>query len=465
MKMKGQNYIANFDSAAAMLRATANFLNGKDFPGLGTMPTALKPVGELINASPKVLKEQLYIWSGANEAVSPKKLAEINTSDIASWMVSLYPRKKYPAIAIGSSNGALTHLWCALKIPWLPQTYLIPVKRSGVSPDEPKKDLEWGRQNAPAFLAANPDIQLHHMHDPNQDRLMVQRMTYFRVKKLQLGKVYKQFIADSLEENGTLFIVNCQLTWKTTKVSERHLFQFGALGGATPDEFLYGSKRVAEYLKRYKSQYRKWDAPTPTGESPEAEWGFERAILKDIQQLAKEKKYKVVEIVFKEPEDTSPFIADLYKWWNKQRGIKDKRLFIESFIVMEPWWTLITGSIPFWMVFNMEPSYNKVMQYLKKHTLDEIYLTIFSHGVDSAGLVPIKKWENILKLARKQSDFIGVDEEAFPRDFAVFVKYYTELKEKIPARYPMPETLTLNKLQEFIAGHKDTYPIHWKQVI
>jgi hypothetical protein len=36
--VKPTSYIADFDSAAAMLRALANDLHGRDFPLLGTMP-------------------------------------------------------------------------------------------------------------------------------------------------------------------------------------------------------------------------------------------------------------------------------------------------------------------------------------------------------------------------------------------------------------------------------------------
>lgn len=459
--MKAQKYIANFDSAAAMLKATASFLHGKDFPGLGMTPKAMLPAAELLNKAPNPLKEKTYMWSGAAEAVSPNKLADIRSEDVAAWMVGLYPRKQYPAIAIGSSNGALSHLWSALQIPWLPQTYLTAVRRSEDSPDEPKPDMEWGALHAAAFLAANPDLQLHHMHDPNQDRLMVQKLTYFRAKKLRLGDVYKQYISDCLEPGGTIFVVNCRLKWKTTKVSERHYFQFGALGGATPDEFLHGSERVAAYLERYGSPYRKWDAPQPTEDSPEAEWGFEPTLLKDIQGLAKEKGYKVVEVGFDEPEDASPMVADIYRQWYDERGISDSRLFIESFIVMEPYWTLKTGSIPYWMVFNMEPSYEKAVQYLQKRSFEEIYMTLFSHGVESVGLVPIEQWKKLLARAGTIGDFIGVDTKAYPRDFAVFIKYHTDLQQKIAARHPMPEPLALDSLNRFIAKHKSSYAIQW----
>ena len=61
-------------------------------------------------------------------------------------------------------------------------------------------------------MQANPDLQLHHMHDANQDRLMVQRMTYFRIKRLRLGEAYERFLEECLAPGGNcgLVAVDCQ---------------------------------------------------------------------------------------------------------------------------------------------------------------------------------------------------------------------------------------------------------------
>ena len=139
------NYVADFDSATGMLRALSRCIGGQDFPLLGTLPkwsgVPMRGLGAAINAMPQWLQEQVYIWSGWFEAVSVDKLRTIDAEQVAEWMVSLYPVRKYPAVAIGSANGAATHLWAAMGIPWLPQTFLVPVARSGIHPDEPQQDL------------------------------------------------------------------------------------------------------------------------------------------------------------------------------------------------------------------------------------------------------------------------------------------------------------------------------------
>ncbi len=465
--MKPTKYVADFDSATAMLRALSRFLRGQDFPLTGALPPQLEPVmlpvAMLVNRLPRRAREGLYIWSGRGEAMPSEKLGQVRAERVSEWMVGQYPTRRYKAAMIGSSNGALVHLCAALGIPWLPQTYLIPVRRSGVPPDEPERDMEWGRAHARPLLEANPDLELHHMHDPNQDRLMVQRMTYFRVKRLRLGRAYERFLAENLVPGGTIFLVDCGLTWPTTGVGERHVFQFGALGGATPEEYLRGGQRVEEYLRRYGSPRRRWEPPPPDGDRPEAEWGFQPELGRDVERFARERGYRLCRIAFDQPEDMSPLVADFHRWWYRGRGLLAGRLLGESFIQMEPWWALRTDSVPFWMVFNVEPSAGRLERYLDGvEPYDCIHLMLFSHGVESVGLASIDRWRSVLARARNERSFIGVDEGAYPRDFAAFVRYHTDIK-RLPARYPMPGPVALEQLDAFLEQAGDRYAVHWSQ--
>src|SRR5438094_3867099 len=118
------------------------------------------------------------------EAAASRKLAAVSGEAVAAWRADLYPRRQYPAVTVGSSNGAAVHLWAALGIPWLPQTFLVPVARSGVPPDEPYEEMRWAEPHAELILQRNPELELHHMQDPVQDRVMVQPMTNSRLRRL-----------------------------------------------------------------------------------------------------------------------------------------------------------------------------------------------------------------------------------------------------------------------------------------
>jgi hypothetical protein len=460
------DYLADFDSATGMLRALAASLHGEGIPLLGAMPRSRAPAMTLlastVNRLPKPLQEQVYVWSGWLEAVSPRTLPSVSGDEVAAWMTSVYPQRQYPAVVVGSANGAAVHLWAALGIPWLPQTFLVPVARSGVRPDEPRQELHWAEPHAEIVLRQNADLELHHMHDPVQDRLMVRRMSYFRFKRRTLGAAYERFLRECLEPGGTIVVMECGLAWPTTRYGDRRVFQFGALGGATVDEMMHGGARVEDYLRRHRSHRTRWDPPQPDGISPEAEWGFAPALRADVEAFARRHGYRVRRVLFEDPEDLSPMVADLYRWWYQRLGAADNRLVVDSFILMEPYWTIRTRSVPFWMVFNKEPSWHAVDRYLRDApSFDEVLITLFSHGVDSIGLVPIEQWRQLGHRAARGTGFIGVDERAFPRDFAVFVRYHFDFLRKIRARYPMPSALTLAELNEFLREAPNRYRVQW----
>jgi hypothetical protein len=440
--------------------ALARYLHGKDFPAVG-LSRLLQPVALAANALPRRARENVYAWSGWSEALPPEKLGQVRAEEVARGMVGAYPQRRFPAVAIGSSSGALVHLCAALGIPWLPQTFLIPVRQSGVHPDDPQKSLEAGIAPARALLTANPELVLHHMHDPNQDRLMLRHMTYFRVKRLGLGAAFERFLEETLEPGGVIVLAEGRCTWPTTAVAERHIFQFGAVGGATPEEYFHGGPRVAAFLGRYGSRQQHWEPPEPDGERPEAEWGFESALRADTQRFARQRGYRVVRLLFDDPEHLSPLVADLHRWWHRQRGMPADRLLVESFILMEPWWAMRTGAVPFWMTFTTEPSAAWLERYLEgAEPYNDIRLMLFAHGTDSVGIASIARWRQLLERARRQGRFVGVDEDKYPRDFATFARYHSKLKQ-IADRYPIPEPLTVSQLNTFLTQAGDRYPVQW----
>lgn len=452
-------FVANFDSATAMLKANANYLRGEDFPALGS-PPLLKLPAATADLFPKKIRIGVYLFSGWNETIPPQKLSRVDPEEFSRWVAHQHPDRRYPAVAIGSSNGAATHLYCALGIPWLPQTFLIPVRQS-VHPDEPYEAMRIGREPAEQLVADHPELAVHHMHDANQDRIMVRTLTYMRVKRRTLGEQYRRFLEERLPPGGTIIVTECERNWPVVRMGPRYVYQHGALGGATEEEFYGGSPRVEEYLQRYGSPYRKWDSPQPDEEAPEAEWGFDPELLEDLRQIARERNYRILRIRFPEPQSMSPLVADLYRWWYERRGMPSRRLVCESFVVMEPYWTLRTGSVPFWMEFNMEPSLKAVHEYLDRDPTDgfeEIGLMLFNHGVEAVGLPTIEEWEQLLARAGKRGYWLGAQPEEFPLDYGQFAKYHAALK-RIPTRRPLPEPLALRSFEKFVEQRRDRYDV------
>lgn len=454
--MKPQRAVAGFDSATAMLSSLADFNAGAHSPTGGERPKladrALAAAAGAVNQIPRPMKERLYAVSGWYEAIQAHRIKDVRSDELAEWIVRHHPRKQSDVAFIGSANGALVHLGAALGAPWIPQTLLIPVRRHGVPPEDGEKDLSKMRSTGEELLRANPDWRLHHMHDPNQDRLMVAGMCYFRVKWLRLPEVYRQYLRRTLTPGGTLVVSDCAMRWPTTRVDDRYVFQHGGFGGATLEELQHGSERVREYLRSYGSDYREFVAPDPDGESPEAEWGFADELMDDLRELADQEGWNLVRLRHDEPESLSPAVADMYREWYRRRGLPANRLLVESFMLVEPYWALRSGSVPFWTVFNKEPSLRALEDYLDRSPdYEEIRMGLFSHGVESVGLARADEWRAVLERATKVGSFLGTDPSAFPRDFAVLFRFREELS-RVRGRQPMPVRMTWQEAAESMAG-------------
>jgi hypothetical protein len=181
-------------------------VRGRDAPLLAQFPGQLEPAVDWLAGGlerlPVPVVQSVYRRAGWADAITARQLPRVRSDRLAEWVVRQYPRRRYPVVFIGSSNGGLTHLAAALGAPWLPQTLLLAVRHGGLDPDDPEADMRAMVPAGRALAQANPDLALHHMHDPVQDRLMIARMTYFRV------------------------------SWPTTTVGDRHVFQFGRLAAS-----------------------------------------------------------------------------------------------------------------------------------------------------------------------------------------------------------------------------------------
>lgn len=415
--------VAGFDSATAMLRAVASALRGKRFEVLGQSRLMSAPL-RLSNLLPEALRTQLYRISGAAEGVTPAMLASIDMQRVAAWMTGHYEDlpPQYPGVVIGSSNGAMAHLCAVGGIPWLPQTMLVPVRWPGNDADRPERAADFGASVAEPLLANNPDVTLHHMHDGNQDRLMIDLMTYFRLKWLRLPRAYAEFLATRLMPGAPIILVDCGLSWPVTRIGDRHVFQTGAYGGLSPDEYLGGSPRVAEFLAAQGSPLRAFESPAADDHAPEAEWGFEPSLGADIERWAAAHGHPVHRITFDEPHGLSATVADMHRDWLLAADRPADRLLVESFVMLDPVGVNQAGLVPFWTAFPVRDALHAVRSYLRERRYPNVDVLMFPHGVRSAGLAAPEDW---LRL-RECSGVVrlpATDVDRYPADFAALATY------------------------------------------
>jgi hypothetical protein len=325
--------------------------------------------------------------------------------------------------------------------------------------------LDWAREPARELVARNPGLSVFQMHDPVHDRLMVTRMAYFRIKQRWLGPVYRDFLTRVLPPGGTIVIVDCRLQRPVTRVAAQHTYQVGGLGATTVEEYLHGGPRVSRFLEQQSAAVRAWTPPPPTELAPEAEWGYHDEWDDEILEFATAHRHPVRRLVFEEPQDLSTVVADVYAKWLKRRGLAPNRIIAENFALLAPRHVLQSGAIPFWLPFNTEPGDVALEHYVTtRGPFDELYLMLLSNGVNAIGLVSIERWKQILSRARQVGRFLGVDEGEFPRDFASFVRYYTEMKKHVRVGVPQPDLLSIEELDELSFGLMQDARVRWERL-
>ncbi|WP_238164681.1 hypothetical protein [Kribbella pittospori] len=418
MTVRPQRSIAAFDSATAMLLALSRALEERPFEYLGQSPMTA-PLVYASRLLPLPLRRRVYAFVTGSEGLPPRRLPEVELEQVAAWAVHQYPQRQYPAVVVGSSNGALTHLYAACGIPWLPQTWLVPVRRRWADPDDVRGALDFGVQHASPLLRNNATVGLHAMHDPNQDALSASQMAYFRIKWHALPPAYQHFLTHRLQPHAPIIVARDASTWPVTRVMDHHVFQFGAQGGMSPD------------------QYQALPGALETNdEVAEAEWGFDDELLEHIRSYADKHEHPVVELRYRHPQDPAAAVADTYAAWLRRHDIEPNRLLVSSFIVLDPWQTIDTASVPYWTYFPTSQGAHALSDYLDGHTFDEIDIMLFSHGTRSRGLAEADCWQQLANRARRRGRLLGVERSAFPADFSTFARYTPALRRLPRGRRP-----------------------------
>jgi hypothetical protein len=408
--------VALFDSATGLVAALSAALRGKAFPHLG-QSWAYGPLVRAGGHLPWPLLRPVYTRMGAAEGVNPARLGDLDLAAVARWLTEQYPRRRYPAVFVGSSNGALAHLAAAIGAPWLPGTVLVPVARVG-DPDRPIDALRFGERHAPALLDRNPDVALHHMHDQAQDELMVSRMTYLRTKWQRLPTAYADFLDSSLLPDAPVIIVDDRSRWPVVRVGKRHVFQPGAQGGLDP----------ADYLERPHT-------PTPDDEAPEAEWGAEPQFIAAAAEWAQQQGRTVVTITLPGTQEAAHPVATVFRDWYRSRGQADDQLLVPTFIVSDPWLTMITGSVPFWGFFSVQSARAALDDHLSRSDpYAVVRLLLFQHGADSPGIATPADWVATIEKYGASPDFLSLDIDKFPHDFGFLGRYGPRLARLPRAR-------------------------------
>lgn len=442
-------FLVDADSSVNGVRAVGGFLAGEGHGGLSVGPSS-RALGRLVTLPPDRVRAAVYRVMGLLQGMPVRRLRDLTADDLDEWVVRHYGPGPFPAVVVGSVSGAAVHLAAALGAPFLPQTTLGGVRHLADDADDPVAAMHALAPVSSALAARNPRLAVYHMHDPAQDRTMLRMMAYLRLKRLALGPVYERFLLRRLEEGATVVQVENTRTWRVHEVAERTWFQFGGLGGVPEEEYHGSGDRIAEFLARENARARRWDPPSADARRAEGEWGWDPALGEDVAALAARAGYGLRRLTSSEPQQQSAFAAELHRWWYRRLGVPDDRLLVESYVQWDPLSVLRTGSVPFWSRFNTDPSCAELERYLESAPpYRDIHVNVFSHGIESPGVVPAARWEEIARHhALRHGGLVGVDRERHPLDAGATLRFAASF-EALPGRHPLPPALTVEEVDRF----------------
>lgn len=426
--------VASFDSASVLHAATVAALRGRSFPHLGN-PGAYAAAVRLGGQLPWPLLRQLYARIGGAEGIRPEQLDLVNLGAVAASFADAYPTRRYPAVLLGASNGALSHLAAALQIPWLPNTVLIPVSRVG-DPSRPDLALQFGREHGSRLVEANPDIVLHQMHDEAQDALMTARMTYFRVKWSVLPRAYERFLLDRLPPGAPVIVADDRSTWPVVRVGEQQVFQNGGRGGLQPSDYLRGPH-----------------SPVADDRAPEAEWGTAPGFVDSVRAWCRDHGRTFIRLVYDGPQAVARPVAGTIRDWYADLGRPTERLIVPSFILGDPWRTLQIGAVPYWTFFPVRSALTALDDYLEAaEPYRDVQLLVFQHGADSPGRARIADWRRVVARHGADLQLVAVDPEKDPHDIGSLGRYGPDLAE-LPDEPTGWSPLDVSQALELLAAH------------
>jgi hypothetical protein len=125
---------------------------------------------------------------------------------------------------------------------------------------------------------------------------------------------------------------------------------------------------------------------------------------------------------------------------------------------MDPLLAIRTGHVPYWALFGVRPSLDRLASYLSgTPAYDDIRLTVFPHGAESIGLADIGDWQAVLASAREHGELIALDPGRYPRHFRALSGFHRELS-RLP-RVPAPPALGWDVARRYLATHAPAHHV------
>lgn len=335
----------------------------------------------------------------------------------------------FPAIMVGAAlGGAATYLSLALGGPFLPQAYVVSLKRGSYSGDV-NEYLHRTLDTALRIAEDNPGLMTIQHYDPVHDGWMTRFINHLRFKLLDLPPAYAEFIRTTVEPGGAVVYLDSGATWLRYRIGLRSFFQVGGWGGISPEEFLEGSERIRAYARPAGLNSTDWklkDYPLERG--PESEWGSEPELAEALEIFCRSEGYRFVRIHLPHPNDFPRLAFSAAKSLLEKEGRLPSGVLVEMFTQFDATASRLAGLLPLWLVFNTPDSLEFLREMRAKFPADKpIFFSPLATFSMTPDLVPWKEWETVLAGLNWMN--IGTRPNHYPADARALVKWFEPLRD------------------------------------
>jgi len=337
----------------------------------------------------------------------------------------------FPAIAVGAAlGGATAYLSLALGGPFLPQAFVVTLKRGSPTGDVDEY-LHRSLDTALRIANENPGLMTIQHYDPVHDGWLTRFVNHLRFKLLDLPPAYAEFIKSKLEPGGAVVYLEGGATWLRYRLGPRSVFQVGGWGGISAEEFIRGSERLTQYAQRAGLKTDHWSLNTDNWSlerGPESEWGSEPGLAEALEAFCKSEGYRFVRIPLAHPNDFSKLAFTAAQKLLEKEGRQPAGMLVEMFSQFDATAARQSGLLPLWLIFNTNDS----LEYLKGMRAlipagKPVFFSPLSTFSLTPDLVPYQDWVEAL------SDFawtnIGARPSHYPSDARALVKWVEPLRK------------------------------------
>jgi hypothetical protein len=353
----------------------------------------------------------------------------------------------FPTITLGAAlSGATTYLSLALGSPFLPQAFVVTLKK-GSSDGNVTRYLHRSLDQALKIADGNRGLMTIQHYDPVHDGWMTRFVNHLRFKLLDLPPSYVEFIKSKLEPGGAVVYLEGGASWLRYRVGSRSVFQVGGWGGIPAEEFLESSDRLQNYAHRTGLKFTDWKLKDyPLEKGPESEWGSEPGLAEALEIFCRAEGYRFVRIPLPHPNDFSRLaFAAALKLLEKERR-EPAGVLVEMFSQFDATASMQSGLLPLWLIYNTDDS----LAYLKEMRArfpagKPVFFSPLATFSLPPDCVPFDEWAAVL------ADFnwinIGARRNHYPADARALVKWAEPLRKWVQEnRQPLHARLSAEEI-------------------